>query len=138
MSLDKNTIELVEKTWAMVVPIAPTAAGIFYHNLFKIDPSVKALFKGDMEAQGKKLVQMIGAAVGKLNDLDTLVPILENLGKRHVDYGVKEAHYTTVGNALIQTLEQGLGDAFTVEAKSAWKEVYGVMASTMFSATVKQ
>jgi methyl-accepting chemotaxis protein len=88
-----------------------------------------------MEEQGKKLMQMIGAAVGKLNDLATLVPILQNLGQRHAGYGVQDAHYQTVGGALLKTLEQGLGGDFTAEVQAAWTEVYGVIAATMIAAS---
>jgi hemoglobin-like flavoprotein len=132
--MDKQTVLLVQSTWLKVAPIAPQAAELFYQNLFNADPSVKPLFKGNMEEQGKKLMQMIGAAVNKLNDLDTLVPILQGLAKRHVGYGVKEAHYDTVGAALLKTLEQGLGKSFTPDVKEAWAAVYGVMANVMISA----
>ena len=132
--MDPKTITLVQDSWKQVAPIAPQAAAIFYNNLFTADPALKPLFKGDMTAQGAKLMQMIGAAVGKLNDLGTLVPILQAMGKRHVAYGVVDGHYATVGGALLKTLEMGLGPAFTAPVKAAWTEVYGVMADTMIQA----
>jgi len=125
----------VQSTWKQVSAIAPQAAALFYTNLFEADPSLKALFKGDMEEQGKRLMQMIGAAVGKLTDLDSLVPVLQSLGERHVGYGVQASHYATVGGALLKTLEQGLGAAFTPAVKAAWTEVYGVMADVMIKAS---
>lgn len=130
-----QTITLVQDSWQQVKPIAPAAAALFYQNLFTADPTLKSLFKGDMVAQGAKLMQMIGAAVGKLGDLDTLVPILQAMGRRHVGYGVADAHYATVGGALLKTLETGLGPAFTPPVKAAWTEVYGVMAETMIQAS---
>jgi hemoglobin-like flavoprotein len=133
--MQQETIVLVQESWKKVAAIAPQAAALFYKNLFEADPSLKSLFKGNMEEQGKKLMQMIGAAVGKLNDLGTLVPILQGLAKRHVGYGVKEAHYQTVGAALLKTLEQGLGADFTPEVKAAWASVYGVMAEVMIAAS---
>lgn len=132
--MQPETIPLVQSTWQEVAAIAPQAAALFYRNLFEADPSLKPLFKGSMEEQGKRLMQMIGAAVGKLNDLPTLVPILQSLGRRHVDYGVQARHYDTVGAALLLTLEQGLGEAFTPQVKAAWAEVYGVMAQVMIDA----
>jgi methyl-accepting chemotaxis protein len=126
-----ETIILVQDSWSKVMPIAPQAAALFYQNLFAADPALKPLFRGDMDAQGAKLMQMIGAAVGKLNDLESLVPILQGLGKRHAGYGVLDAHYATVGGALLKTLGQGLGDAFTPDVEAAWTEVYGAMASVM-------
>lgn len=130
-----ETIALVQSSWSKVTPIAPQAAALFYQNLFTADPSLQPLFKGNMEEQGKKLMQMIGAAVGKLNDLNTLVPILQNLGQRHASYGVQEAHYQTVGGALLKTLGQGLGEAFTTDVQTAWTEVYGIIATTMIAAS---
>ncbi|ROH86271.1 hemin receptor [Pseudomethylobacillus aquaticus] len=131
--MQAQTITLVQHSWQQVAGIAPQAAALFYQNLFEADPSLKTLFKGDMTAQGKKLMHMIGAAVGKLNELDTLVPILQQLGARHVAYGVEDVHYQTVGGALLKTLQQGLGPAFTPEVNAAWAEVYGVMADVMIT-----
>ena len=130
-----DTVPLVQSTWKQVAAIAPQAAALFYTNLFEADPSLKALFKGDMTEQGKRLMQMIGAAVGKLTALDALVPVLQSLGERHVGYGVQASHYATVGGALLKTLEQGLGAAFTPAVKAAWTEVYGVMADVMIKAS---
>jgi hemoglobin-like flavoprotein len=122
---------IVKQTFSMVVPIADEAAALFYRRLFELDPGLKALFKVDMREQGRKLMQMIGLAVSKLDALDELVPVVEALGKRHAGYGVKEADYATVGSALLWTLQQGLGAAFTPDVRSAWATVYGVLASTM-------
>lgn len=132
--MNQDTIAHVQSSWKAVAAIAPQAAELFYDNLFAADPALRPLFKGDMAAQGRKLMQMIGAAVGKLNDLDTLVPILQNMGARHAGYGVQDAHYDTVGGALLKTLEQGLGDAFTPEVRAAWATVYDTMAGVMMVA----
>ena len=132
--MDTTTINLVQDSFKKVAPIADTAAAIFYTKLFELDPSVQALFKGDMKEQGRKLMSMIGIAVKGLNNLKTLVPAVQKLGQRHVGYGVKEEHYNTVGAALLDTLAVGLGDDFTPEVKAAWTEVYGVLATTMKNA----
>jgi len=128
---------LVQKSWRQVLPIADTAAELFYTRLFTLDPSVKPLFKGDLKAQGRKLMAMIGTAVGGLSKLESIVPAVQDLGRRHVKYGVKDQHYDTVGAALLWTLEQGLGEAFTPDVKSAWTTVYGVLATTMKDAATK-
>lgn len=135
--MQAQTITLVQHSWQQVAGIAPQAAALFYQNLFEADPSIKTLFTGDMTAQGEKLMHMIGAAVGQLNDLDTLVPILQQLGARHVAYGVKDAHYQTVGVALLKTLQQGLGSAFTPAVNAAWAEVYDVMAEVMITSAAR-
>ncbi len=132
--MNQQTLALVQSSWQKVTSIATQAAALFYQNLFAADPDLKRLFKGDMDQQGAKLMLMISAAVSKLDDLDSLVPVLQQLAKRHVTYGAKEAHYSTVGAALLTTLEQGLGNAFTPDVKTAWSEVYGVMADVMIAA----
>lgn len=132
--MQAQTISLVQNSFAQVTPIAPQAAALFYTNLFELNPRLKNLFRGDMEAQGAKLMQMIGAAVGKLHEPHLLLPILQHLAERHKDYGVEDEHYATVGEALLKTLEQGLGEQFTPPVRKAWEEVYGVMASTMMAA----
>jgi len=132
-----NQITLVQTTWAKVVPIAPTAAALFYGKLFELDPALRPLFKSSIEAQGEKLMMMIGTAVGGLNDLGALVPAVEGLGRRHSGYGVEDKDYDTVGTALLWTLEQGLGSAFTPEVKQAWTETYVTLSGVMKSAAAK-
>src|SRR5215510_3333401 len=130
--------ELVQETFATIAPIADDAASLFYRRLFEIDPSLQQMFKGDMTEQRRKLMQMLTAAVKGLPRLDRLVPVVEDLGRRHAGYGVSDAHYDTVGAALLWTLEKGLGTAFTPDVKDAWTTVYGVLASTMKNAAAKQ
>lgn len=136
--MEKKTIQLVQDSWKKVALIAPQAAELFYKNLFEADPSLKKLFKNDMVVQGKKLTQMLGAAVNGLNNLEKLIPVVEDLGKRHVDYGVKESQYKTVGAALLKTLSQGLGKDFTPEVEKAWTEVYGVLSKVMIDASKRK
>lgn len=123
--------ELVQTSWAKVVPIADTAASLFYGRLFEIDPSLKPLFTYDIKEQGKKLMTMITVAVKGLDDLNALVPAVQALGKRHTGYGVKDEHYATVATALLWTLEKGLGDAWNDEVKESWVVVYTILADTM-------
>lgn len=127
-------IALIRTSFDAVAPMADQAAALFYSLLFEADPAVKPLFKTDLKDQGAKLMKMIGVAVNNLHDLNTLVPVLQSLGKRHVDYGVEDSHYATVGACLLKTLEKGLGDAFTPETHEAWAEAYGLMASVMIEA----
>ena len=129
MTPDNQT--LVRDSFAKVVPIAPQAAALFYDRLFTLDPSLRPLFKGDMAEQGRKLMAMIGMAVANLNRLDTILPAVQDLGRQHATYGVQPAHYDTVGSALLWTLGQGLGDAFTPAVEAAWTEAYTVLATVM-------
>ena len=136
--MDAQQINLVQKSWSKILPISDKAAELFYNRLFEIDPSTKVLFRGDMEVQGRKLMQMITAAVNGLNDLDGLVPVVQDLGRRHGGYGVQEAHYGSVGSALLWTLEQGLGNDFTDDVKIAWTETYMLLAGVMKDASAKE
>jgi hemoglobin-like flavoprotein len=124
-------VNLVQDSWAKVTPIAETAAELFYGRLFETAPEVKPYFKGDMKEQGRKLMTMISTAVNALNNVEAVVPAIQELGKRHVGYGVKAEDYDSVGAALLWTLEQGLGDDFTPDTKEAWVTVYGLVATTM-------
>lgn len=130
-----SQISVVQSTWAKVVPIADTAVDLFYTRLFELDPRLRLLFPAEMADQKKKLLQTLSLCVNGLTKLEEIVPAVEALGRRHVDYQVREEHYTTVGEALLWTLEQGLGDDFTPEAEEAWTAVYGVLSSTMIAAS---
>ena len=127
-------IALVQDSFAKVAPIAETAADIFYDRLFEIAPEVRPLFPEIMTDQKKKLMQMLATAVNGLKDLDAIEPAVQNLGARHVGYGVKEEHYDSVGAALLFTLGKGLGDDFTPEVEAAWTETYGILAGVMIDA----
>ena len=124
-------ITLVKRTWLQVKPQAEQVADAFYKRLFELDPSLRALFKSDMRAQGRKLTGVINLAVSQLERLDTLIPAVHELGRRHATYGVEERHYATVGAALLDTLAARLKAAFTPEVKTAWAATYAVLADTM-------
>ncbi len=124
----------VRASFELVAPIADRAAALFYDNLFATDPSLRALFRGDMQAQGRMLMQMIASAVRLLDHPHRLLPALHALGARHATYGVRDEHYATVGSALLKTLAQGLGDAFTPEVRNAWTALYATLAREMQSA----
>ena len=129
-----HQISLVQTSFAKVVPIAGTAADLFYGRLFEIAPEVRDLFPDDLSEQKKKLMAMLGTAVGALTRLDQLLPAVRALGERHAGYGVEAGHFAPVGAALLWTLEQGLGEDFTPEVKDAWAAVYTVLSSLMIKA----
>ncbi|HEY4172688.1 MAG TPA: globin family protein [Rhodopila sp.] len=104
---------------------------MFYDRLFVLDLALKPLFKGDLAEQGRKLMTMIGTAVANLNRLEVIVPAVQDLGRRHAGYGVQLAHYDSVAAALLWTLGQGLGDAFTAPVQAAWTEAYTILATVM-------
>jgi hemoglobin-like flavoprotein len=135
--MDAQRIALVQHSFAQVVPIADQAADLFYARLFQLDPSLRAMFKGDMREQKGKLMTMLRMVVVGLTQMEELVPAVQALGRRHAGYGVAEAHYATMGAALLWTLEQGLGAAFTPEVAAAWATVYTLLAGTMKAAAAK-
>jgi hemoglobin-like flavoprotein len=129
--MTNTQIELVQTTFKSVQPIAETAAELFYKRLFEIDPSLRPMFRGDMQEQGRKLMQMLAVAVAGLTRFDQLLPAVEDMGRRHAGYGVRDEHYATVAQALLWTLEQGLGPAFTSEVREAWTTMYVAIATAM-------
>lgn len=131
-------IGLMQHSFERIAPQAEDVAALFYARLFEIDPSTQPLFTGNMKEQGRKLMQMIGIVVRGLGRLEQLVPAIQDLGRRHVGYGVTDAHYNTVGAALLWTLEQGLKEDFTPEVKEAWGTAYGILADTMKAAAQAQ
>jgi hemoglobin-like flavoprotein len=127
-----ESIARVRGTWALVAPIADTAADLFYQRLFALDPRLRLMFgRTDWAAQRRKLVHALNLAVASLDKVQEMAPTLEALGSRHASYGVQDCHYDTVGEVLIATLEQGLGEAWTTEAEAAWKEAYDIVAGAM-------
>lgn len=127
-------IALVQGSFRRIVPIADQAAALFYARLFEINPSLRPLFHGNLQDQGRKLIAMLAATVAMLEQPEKLQPTLRALGARHVDYGVREEHYDSVGAALLWTLEKGLGGSFTTEVANAWARLYRLVADTMIDA----
>jgi hemoglobin-like flavoprotein len=132
--MNPEQIMLVQASFVLVMPIADTAAALFYQRLFELDPSLRPMFSGDIQEQGRKLMSMLKIAVNGLTRLDQLVPAVRELGQRHARYGVRDEHYDTVAAALLWTLGRGLGEAFTPEVKQAWVAAYTLLAGTMKAA----
>ena len=129
--MNQHQIQLVQDSFAKVRPIASMAADLFYHRLFELDPNLRALFKADMSEQKHHLMTTLSFAVSGLDRPDRILAAVRQLGIRHIGYGVLPHHYNTVGAALLWTLGQGLGNAFTLEVEEAWTAVYTLLANTM-------
>lgn len=127
-------ITLVQQSFAQVLPIREQAAQIFYERLFALDPSLRPLFKGDLRAQGAKLMSALTFVVGALHKLDTILEEVRMLARRHVGYGVQENHYALVGSALLGTLEEAFGPDFTPAQSAAWGAAYQALAGAMMAA----
>jgi hemoglobin-like flavoprotein len=129
-----DQVTLVQESFKKVVPIADKAADLFYERLFTIAPEVRSLFPTDLSEQKKKLMQVLATAVTNLHQVEKVLPAVEELGRRHVAYGVTEKHFEPVGAALLWTLEQGLGPDFSPPVKAAWTETYITVAGVMTKA----
>lgn len=136
--LSAQQIELVEQAWSALEPQAETVGLAFYDRLFALDPGLRRLFRQGRRVQARQLMQMLGAAVGLLRRPEHLEPILRQLGRRHAGYGVRDEHYAPVGQALLGTLEAGLGDAFTRQQRDAWTSLYSSVAAAMKAAAQQE
>src|SRR5437763_1001947 len=99
MDTSRNLVSLVQTSFKQIAPYSDAFAVRFYAFLFDLDPSLRGLFKGDMVQQGRKLTQILAIVVNGLDRLEDLTGAVESLGRRHVGYGVTDAHYTTVATA---------------------------------------
>lgn len=129
--ITSQQITLVQNSFEMVLPLSELIAGLFYSRLFETEPELRQLFKIDMVEQGQKLMDMLQLMVDGLDQLAEIEPTVAELGIRHAGYNVKPEHYESLQNALLWTLEQALGDAFTAETRTAWKDVYITIATIM-------
>ncbi|MEM7116054.1 MAG: globin family protein [Chloroflexota bacterium] len=134
--MNEKQIELVQETFEQVKPISDVAADLFYGRLFELDPTLRPFFSDDLSEQKKKLMTALAFVVAGLNRPDFILPVVRELGQRHVGYGVQPQHYHTVGAALLWTLSQGLGKAYTPEVEIAWAAAYGLLSSVMQQAAV--
>lgn len=133
-----DQIATIRSTWNLMGATTDAVAPLFYDRLFQRDPSVRSLFRQtDMPAQGEKLMQTLAVVVRSLDHLETLLPAVQALGRRHAGYGVQDAHYDLVGAALLDTFADILGDAFTSDARAAWAAAYGTLASVMQQAAAE-
>lgn len=131
-------IETVQSSFAKVMPLGDEAGRIFYGRLFNIAPEVRPLFRGDLDEQASKLIRMLATIVEDLHRLDAILPAARELAARHVAYGVAADHYGPVGEALIWTLEQGLGPDFDDATREAWVVAYSALSTEMISAAYGQ
>ena len=141
--LDQAQRQAIVDSFRLVVPIAETASELFYKRLFELRPDYRGLFPAEMAGQRRKLVTMLAFIVKALDYQDSqwkdrisededLFYVLLALGRRHSSlYEIPEDSYGPVAEALLWTLDKGLGEAFTPPVKAAWTEAYGAIATTM-------
>jgi hemoglobin-like flavoprotein len=128
---------LVRSSFEAMTPHADAVAALFYRRLFEIDPSIRPLFTISIRQQGQKLMDMLHSVVQAMDQLDEVVTVVWQLGKRHGGYGVQAAHYDTVREALLWAISQQLKEQYTPALATAWQEVYDLMAVTMKQAAAE-
>lgn len=130
------SVPTLRASLAQIEPVALDVARAFYARLFAQHPQVRELFRGDLDAQGVRLMAMIAAGVRLLDRPQELQSALHRLGQRHQGYGVREEHYPAVGAALLDTLAEQLGADFTPEVRNAWASFYGQVSALMLGGAV--
>ena len=129
--MNVTQIELISRSFEQLAPASEATAAAFYHRLFELDPSLQPLFQHDLALQGRKFMTMLAVVVRGLDALDRLLHDVENLGRRHVAYGVKDSHYQTVESALLWAIQDRLGTSWTPAVGEAWTTAYRLLADTM-------
>ena len=129
--MDIQQTYLIRKTFAEVQRSQHVAALVFYQRLFALDPSLQPMFRDDIEVQAQKLTDMLGVLIMMLERPEHLDAELRAMGARHKEYGVKDAHYDTVGRALLDMLAGVLDKQWTPDVQSAWTALYGAVESAM-------
>lgn len=132
--LTRGQIDLVQNSFIRVLPVTALAAEVFYGRLFALAPDTRALFRGDMADQGRKLFLTLAAVVDSLDSLDRVVPTAEALAIRHIGYGARSEHYAVVGVALLDMLRAVLDRHFDSETAGAWSDAYAVLLECMLAA----
>jgi hemoglobin-like flavoprotein len=132
-AMTPDQVRLVQESFAKVAPIADQAAVMFYDRLFEIAPQVRAMFPKDMADQQRKLMATLAIVVNGLSNLESILPAASSLATRHVAYGARPEHYPVVGEALLWTLEQGLGKEWTEEVAGAWAAAFATLSDFMIN-----
>jgi hemoglobin-like flavoprotein len=135
--MTEKQIKLIEESWDYIIMNTDEAGELFYGRLFDKHPELKPLFKSNPQEQARKLIALITFAVNKLNSFEEIISDVEALGKRHVAYGVHPKHYEIVGDTLLWTLEQGLGEKWNGDLLVAWSNLYGILSDIMIKAAQK-
>ena len=124
-------VHLIRKSFAELARHDHVAALVFYRRLFELDPGLRPLFKNDIEEQSRKLLDMLGVLIAMLERPVGLELELKAMGARHLGYGVRDEHYASVGQALLDMLAEVLETRFTPEVREAWTQLYGAVEAVM-------
>ena len=126
---------LVQGSFAELEPVADDIAAAFYARLFELNSNLVPLFKTDMKLQREKFIEKLAVAVTSLEDLDSIAPLVQRLGRGHAGYGIEPAHYATAREALFLALGDHFGAAFNSELRRAWGAAFDTISRAMIRAS---
>jgi len=129
--MNARHVALVRQSFEQVAVLGDRLSELFYAELFSIDPTLRAMFDGDMRRQHMKFMMMLALIVRSLHQPEKIAHTIEHLATKHVGYGVKPEHFTPFGNALLRTLKKILGPDYTRDVADAWEESFRMLARTM-------
>ncbi len=125
-------INLLENSFSRVKPDAMKFSVRFYEKLFDYHPELKPLFaKVDLAAQEKKLIVSLAVIVENLRNPEELTMALKSLGAYHQQLGTMKEHYPFVGQALVETFAEYLGDKWDRNTHQAWVDAYSLITEIM-------
>jgi hemoglobin-like flavoprotein len=122
---------MVRRSFPAIATLSRAISMLFYGRLFQVDPSLRPMFKQDIEVQGRKLMDMLSALMSHIDSIEDMIPLLKALGQRHVGYGVRPEHYPLVANSLIWAIAMALDEEFDPELRNAWKTLIELVAGVM-------
>jgi len=129
--MTNHQIQLVQSSFKLIEQDLESAAMMFYDRMFQLDPSLRHMFRNTREEQAQKLSRVLRIVVNALSRIEQILPTVEELGRKHANYGVRQEHYASGGAALLWTLKAGLEDRFTPDVRDAWTSAYLFLSSTM-------
>jgi len=135
MTLTTAQIDLIRDSFHRLQSEAETSSELFYQHLFEIAPEIRPMFRSDMTGQGMRFMSTLALIVQNLDDPQALRPYLEKLAQGHAAYGVKHEHFRPMGQALVQTMREIVGENFPEGAGAAWEAAYDVLADEMVALT---
>lgn len=131
MSLTDSQIEKVQRSFELLKERPEPASYEMYERLFARAPHLKPMFRDDLAGQGMKFINTLGFIVDNLRDPGALQARLDELGAGHATLGVKVEHFDLMGDALMVTLAHVLGDEFTPELETAWRQAYRAVSDAV-------
>lgn len=135
--MTEQQVIIVKRTWKLFQKIDPVIVGdTLYSKLFSDHPGLRKMFPKDMEAQYRKLMDILSTIIARLDMQEHFPDEVLKMAQRHIGYDVKPVHFDWVGTALLWTLQQGLGSDWTDEVKSAWTNCYGSVSTIMMESSL--